>query len=78
MSRRCETCITVADRMDGDLRELAATSRRRAGLTSPWVSKPNDRVSALVTIDVDSAPTEYVEKAGGAIQTFRRAVILHS
>ena len=67
MSRRCETCTTVADRMDRYYGAGGYVKTDGLTITRLRVSKVNGKGQRAVTIHVDAAPTEYVEKSGGPV-----------
>jgi hypothetical protein len=69
MSRRCEPCSAVADRMDRYYEAGGYVKTEGFIIKSLRVSKPNGKGQRAVTINVDASPVEYVEEEGGAVQT---------
>jgi hypothetical protein len=69
ISRKCETCIAVADRMDRYYGAGGYVKTDGLTIQTLRVSKPNDKGQRAVTIAVEAAPVEYVEKQGGQVQS---------
>jgi hypothetical protein len=70
LSLRCKACASVADQMDAIYGAGGYVKTKGWSLTSLRVSKPNGKGQRVVTVEVDSAPIEYVEEAGGPTQSF--------
>ena len=68
MSRRCETCATVADRMDRYYEAGGYVKTDGLTINRLRVSKADAKGQRAVTIHVRAAPTEYAEEEGGPVQ----------
>jgi hypothetical protein len=76
ISQACRPCIEVADQVEGYFKAGGYVKTDGWTIRSIEVPKPGAAKKLTLTLDVDSAPTEYVESAGGEIQHFEGGRVL--